>query len=270
MRFKADNVDPILNSASCYGIHADFSARPVRNLIRGNVEHGGFLCNYSFITALVRRQENQHALRSRWSSSPLPGHRMCTSDRQSNMTAIYTHWVRWKLLALSLRPRSPKRMGEETAKGGKKACKFLYSGLSRMLSCGRRTDVHAHSRRLYGWVRACAELQQRHGYTHAVTNTAVRAFDVQGAVSVVRVCPLISFPALRVKHGNKGKQHIQKCQTTHLAFHVSWITATRKQLQSVQTQDRLIDSGCCRRREVRAAESTHRCHGLSSSKTNSN
>jgi len=60
-------------------------------------------------------------------------------------------------------------------------------------------------------VRVCrvtAETQ-----THCY-NTAAWAFDVQGAVSVVHVCPLTSFPAPGVKHGNKGKQYIQKCQTT--------------------------------------------------------
>lgn len=37
--------------------------------------------------------------------------------------------------------RSPKRMGKKTDKAGKRACKFLYSGLSRMLcfwQAGRR------------------------------------------------------------------------------------------------------------------------------------
>lgn len=160
--------------------------------------------------------------------------------------------------------------GREDRQRRKRACKFLYSGLSRMLSCGRRTGVHANSQRLCRCVRACAALQQRRRYTHTVPNAAVRAFDVQGAVSVVHVCPLISFPALRVKHGNKGKQHIQKCQTTHLAFHVSWITVIWKQLQSAQTQDRLIDSGCYRRREVSSAQSIHLCHELSSSKSKSN
>ncbi len=113
-------------------------------------------------------------------------------------------------------------------------------------------------------------LQQKHRHTHTVSNAVVQSFDVQGAVSVVHVCPLKSFPALRVKHGNKGNQHIQKCQTTHLVFHVGWIMVTWKQLQSVKMQDRLIDSGCCRRREVREAGSNLLCHELSSSKTDSN
>lgn len=79
----------------------------------------------------------------------------------------------------------------------------------------------------------CERVQSysRNTDTHSVTNAAVRVFDVQGAVSVVHVCPLKSFPALGVKHGNKGKQHIQKCQTTHLVFHVSWMMVTWKQLQ---------------------------------------
>lgn len=100
----------------------------------------------------------------------------------------------------------------------------------------------------------CVYVQSYSRHTHTVTNTAARAFDVQGAVSVVHVCPLKSSPALGVKHGNKGKQHIQKCQTTHLLFHVSGITLTWKQLQSEKMQDGLIDSGCCRRREVTEAE----------------
>lgn len=59
-----------------------------------------------------------------------------------------------------------------------------------MLSDGRHTDVH-------GWARV-----QR--AAHSGSNAASRRFDVQGAVSVVHVCPLKSSPALGVKHGNKA------------------------------------------------------------------
>lgn len=68
-----------------------------------------------------------------------------------------------------------------------------------MLSYGR----HTAAIRMCVCVSVCRVTAETH--THTVTNTAVRAFDVQGAVSVVHVCPLKSFPALGVKHGNKGK-----------------------------------------------------------------
>ncbi len=265
MQFKADNAEPILYSLSCYGIYLNFSAWAQRTLIWRNVEHCRFLCNYSFITSLVWRQENHHVLCSHWISSPLPGPHMCASDRQSNMTAIYTHWVRWKVLGLSLRPRSPKRMGKKTDKAGKRPVNFYILGcLGCFPMAGTLTCTQTHS----SYTDVCERVQQKHRHTHTVTNTAARAFDVQGGVSVVHVCPLKSFPALGVKHGNKGKQHIQKCQTTHLAFHVSWIMVTWKQLHSVKMQDRLIDTGCCRRREVTEAASIHLCHELSSSKNN--
>ena len=178
IRFKANNVDPILNSISCSGIYANFPAwnsekshpRKCRTLLV-------FLCNYSFITAPVWRQENHRVRRSRWISSPLfQGHRMCPSERQSNMTAIYTRWVRWKVLGLSLRPRSPKRMGKEDRQSRKKACKFLYSGLSRMLSCA---GVHA-AVQMCVCVCVCVCVcrvtaeAQTHTHTHTVTNTAAR------------------------------------------------------------------------------------------------
>lgn len=239
-----------------------------RNLIWGNVEHCWFLCNYSFITSLVWRQENHRVLCSHRIFSPLPGPHMCTSDRQSNMTAIYTHWVRWKVLGLSLRPRSPKRMGKKTDKAGKRPVNFYILGcLGCFPTAGTLTCTQTNS----SYTDVCERVQSysRNTDTHSVAKTAVRAFDVQGAVSVVHVCPLKSFPALGVKHGNKGKQHIQKCQTTHLVFHVSWIMVTRKQLHSVKMQDRLIDTGWCRRREVTEAQSIHLCQELSPSKNNS-
>lgn len=197
MRFKADNVDPILNSASCYGIHADFSAWPVRNLIRGNVEHGRFLCNYSFITALVRRQENQHALRSCWSSSPLPGHRMCTSDRQSNMTAIYTHWVRWKLLALSLRPRSPKRMGEEADKAGKRPVNFYILGcLGCFPVAGAPTCTHTHG--------SCTDECER-------VQSCSRDTDTHTPLLILRCGPLM-FKVLYLLCASVLSYHFQHCE----------------------------------------------------------
>lgn len=138
------------------------------------------------------------------------------------------------------------------------------------------------TQQLYERVAACSELQQKrvHAHTHAnahthtlcccCSKTAMQAFDVQGAVSVVHVCTLKSFLALRVKHGNKGKQHIQKCQMTHLAFHVCGIAMTQKQHPSVRMQDSLIDSGCCRGRWVKAAEILNGCQKLSSRKNNCN
>lgn len=131
-----------------------------------------------------------HHMCSHRISSPLPRHHLCTSVRQSNMAAIYTHWVRWKLRLLSLRPRSPKRMGKKTGKAGKRPINF-YIPSRLMLSCGKRTSVRWNLQ-LYG---VCERVPQK----HTVTNTAVQVFDVRGAVSVVHVCPLKSFPALEVK-----------------------------------------------------------------------
>lgn len=157
---KADNVEPILCSISWYGIYANSSAWSRRTLIWRNVEHCWFLCNYSFITSLVWRQENHHVLCSHWVSSPLPGPHMWASDRQSNMTAIYTHWVRWKVLGLSLRPRSPKRMGKKTDKAGKRPVNFYILGC---LGC----FPMAGTQQLYGCVCvwACAGLQQKRTHT---------------------------------------------------------------------------------------------------------
>lgn len=127
-----------------------------------------------------------------------------------------------------------------------------------MLSFGRRADVHADAHADVhadshepAWACERVQLQQKH--RHTVTNAAAALFDVQGAVAVVHVCPLKSFSAPRVKHGNKGKQHIQKCQTTHLLFHVCRLMVTRSRLTAT-AQDRLIDTGCWRRQRVREAE----------------
>lgn len=152
-------------------------------------------------------------------------------------------------------PHSPKRMGKETDKAGKRPVNFYILGC---LGCfpleGKQTCTQTHTS-LYPCVCVCmwarAELQQKH--RHTVTNTAAPVFDVQGAVSVVHVCPLKSFSAPGVKHGNKGKQHIQKCQTTHLVFHVCWMMVTWQQLHTVKIQDRLIDTGCWRRQKVSEA-----------------
>lgn len=128
-----------------------------------------FLCNYSFITSLVWRQENQHALCSHWISFPLPGRHMCTSDRQSNMTAIYTHWVRWKLPGLSLRPRSPKRMGEKTDKGGKRPVNFYIPGC---LWCFPMAGAPAHMQTHGGKQPSASMCKNPDTHTHRATNTA--------------------------------------------------------------------------------------------------
>lgn len=122
---------------------------------------GFFLCNYSFITSLVGGQGSQSC--TVFSRSVFPSSRashMCTSDRQSNMTAIYTHWARWKVLAPSLRPRSPKRMRKKTDKAGGK--RPVNSCILGCLGCFRMAAM-------------CAPvLQQIHTHTHALSNTAAR------------------------------------------------------------------------------------------------
>ena len=159
--FKANNVDPILNSVSRKGIYANVSVRTVRNLIRGNVEQCRIMCNYSFITSSAcRLQKTNRVRRSHRISSPLPGHHMCTSERQSYMTAIYSHWVRWKVLALSLRPRSPKRMGKETDKAGKRPVNFDILGcLGCFPMAGTRTCMQLY-RCVWAW--------NTHTHTHTL------------------------------------------------------------------------------------------------------
>lgn len=183
----------------------EFMQIPLHEPIWGNVEHCWF-----FLRVITHSFEDRRTIVYRVLieiSSRLPGHHMCASDRQSNMTAIYTHWVRWKVLGLSLRPRSPKRMGKETDKAGKRPVNFYILGCLGCFPTAGNTAVHADSQQPHERAQSC---KQKHRHMRAATNTAARAFDVQGAVSVVRVCPLKSFPALGVKHGNKGKQHIQK------------------------------------------------------------
>lgn len=139
------------------------------------------------------------------------------------------------------------------------------------------------TQQLYQRVAACSDLQQKrvhvhmHAHTHTHTHSAAAAVKLRCRLLMFKALYLLCmsvlsnhFPALRVKHGNKGKQHIQKCQTTHLAFHVCGIAMTQKQQPSVRTQDSLIDSGCCRGRWVKAAETLNGCQKLSSRKNNCN
>lgn len=133
IRFKANDVDPVFNTICCYGTNANFSAWSVRNLMRGNVEHYRLFCVITHSLHLkVRWRENPRVLVE--SSPRLPRHHVCVSDRQSNMAAIYTHWVRWKLRWITQAPLVRENWKEDRQSRGK-ACKFLSSGLSGMLSC---------------------------------------------------------------------------------------------------------------------------------------
>lgn len=100
----------------------------VRSLEWGNEEDYRFMCSYSLIKSLMWRQQNHLVVCSYRISPRLWGHHMCPSDRQSNMTAIYTLWVRWKAPAPSLRPRSPKRIAKQTDKAGKGPVNFYILG----------------------------------------------------------------------------------------------------------------------------------------------
>ena len=137
----------------------EFMQMCVRAEMWGDVERCWFWCNYSFIC----RRRRHRVLCSHWISSPRAGHHMCTSERQSNMAAIYTLWVRWKLLAPSLRPRSPKRMGKKTDKAGKRPVNFYILGcLGCFPMAGRNTGVHARSQQLQ-----CVCGVTAHTHTHS-------------------------------------------------------------------------------------------------------
>lgn len=132
-----------------------------------------FLCNYSFITSPFWRQKTMVCCIH---TTPFPKCHVCMSERQSNMTAIYAHWIGWKLLARSLRPCSPKRIGEEADKGGKSPVKFWILGCQGAFATAG-TPMCPQTQQLYGRVRACSELQQKrcfshtHTHTHACTHT---------------------------------------------------------------------------------------------------
>lgn len=100
---------------------------------------------------------------------PLPGNHMCTSERQSNTTAIYTHWVRWKVLGLSLRPRSPKRMGKKTDKAGKRPVHFYILGcLGCFPMAGTQTCTQTHNGAyscVCVWASACAVYSRNSRHT---------------------------------------------------------------------------------------------------------
>lgn len=133
---------------------------------------------------------------------------------------------------------SPKRMKQRQTKQ-EKACKYSDSGLFQMLLWF--LAVMLTCRQTLDWCvsvcRAAAETQ-----THR-SSAAAQPFDVQGAGSVVHVCPL----STRSKTWKQRQSTYWKSVTQHIwKFSVVGWFLSHDPLHSGKIQDRLIFNGCYR------------------------
>lgn len=165
----------------------------------GIIPSAGFSASSVMTHSLPLKSEDSRSM-ERWILAS-----MCTSERQSNMTAIYTHRVRRKLLSQSFRPSFHlKEWKDRQSRRG--ACRCWCSGLSHLflstMACTWACELHkcvsaCMSRPLSCW-RGC--ICPPSLSSQVVSDTGSRTVKKANSVFKGGECPCFSLFMGRWKH----------------------------------------------------------------------